>query len=331
VKRVAAAVVVVAALGCSGSSTDGGDASGSSDGGLTAQQACQDQANARCTRLQACAPGKMQTEFGDQGTCEARYALSCTNALAAPSTGATPAGTEACAQAYAGWECTDFLNDEHVLPACAQATGSVAAGGTCGFNGQCQSGFCAIAPSSRCGTCAAPPAPGDSCAQLTSCGPGLTCTADTQTCVVPAVQGAACGKGAPCGAGLSCVGEQPAKSVQGACQPAGAKAGATCDPTQQTAPNCDHNQGLACNTLTMQCARLVVADGGQPCGTNDVNDQTALCSASGVCTGATPGNPGTCTAAAADGASCSAQGGPGCMFPARCVTSTCQPSSSSCP
>lgn len=327
-RNIAWALVGLAAAACSGS---GGG------GGVSAQQACQDEAHQRCTRLEACAPGRIQTQFGDEGTCESRYALTCTSALAAPNQGNTPATLEACAQAIPGWACTDFLDDQNAPSACVQQTGSVASGGACGFAGQCQSGYCAIAPNALCGTCAAPPSAGDSCAQLSTCGQGLFCTEDTQTCVVVAAQGAACGKGAPCGASLFCVGENATKGVQGTCQPAVAQAGASCDPTGQSGPGCDHNQLLACNTQTKQCATLTVAGSGQPCGTNDVDGQTALCGAGGVCTGASTGKPGTCTAAAADGAACDAQSGPGCMLLSRCVSAgdggtagTCQTSSASC-
>jgi hypothetical protein len=339
--RIASAAIGLAAMACSGSTAggiSGGDVGGSSSGGgLTAQQACQDRAHALCTRYAGCAPERILVLYGDEPTCEARNASNCTNALSAPSTANTPAATEACAQAYAGWSCTDFIDNENLPTACAPRNGSVAGGGACGFNGQCQSGFCAIAPTSLCGTCATPPAAGDSCAQLTSCGPGLVCTTDTMTCVVLAAQGAACGKGAPCGDGLYCVGEQPTKEVQGSCQPAVEQLGGACDPTGQTGPGCDRNQLLTCDVPTKQCATIAVGVGGQPCGTNDVNGQTALCSGNGLCIGSSTGTPGTCTAAAADGAACDTQNGPGCQLLARCVVTsdgetagTCQLSSSSC-
>ena len=327
-------VLGVALTACSSSTTTGtGDGGG---GGISAQQACQDEAHARCTRYQSCAPGRVAIQYGDEGTCESRYAANCVTALSAPSNGNTPTLAEGCGQAFAVWDCTDFLNDANIPAACAQATGSIATGTACSFAGQCQTGFCAIPPSASCGVCAAPPSAGDSCAQLSTCGPGLVCTTDTQTCVALAAQGATCGKGAPCGAGLSCVGSQPANDVAGTCQPAGAQAGAACDPTVQTSAGCDRNQLLACNTQTKQCAALTVAAAGQPCGTNDVNDQTAFCSSNGVCSSTAANMPGTCTAAAADGAACDTQNGPGCMLLSRCVVSgsgtagTCQVSPATC-
>jgi hypothetical protein len=337
VKTVASVVMGLVVVACSGTSTTGGDGGG---GGVSVQQACQDQSHARCTLLQSCSPERIQAQFGDEPTCEQRYTENCVTSLGAPSTGNSATITEGCSQAFASWACTDFLNDENIPPACAQVTGSIATGAACGFPGQCQSGFCAIAPDAACGVCDSPPAAGDSCAQLTTCGAGLVCTTDTFTCVVLAAQGASCGKGAPCGAGLSCVGANASKSIQGTCQTSVAQSGAACDPTGQTSAGCERNQLLTCNTQSKECAALTVAAGGQPCGTNDVNDQTALCSANGVCTGqgtGTPPTPGTCTAAAADGAACDTVNGPGCMLLSRCVVTsdagtagTCQLSSASC-
>jgi hypothetical protein len=230
-----------------------------------------------------------------------------------------------------------MLNDANIPVPCTRKTGTVANGAACAVPGQCQSGFCAILPTSACGVCAPQPAAGDSCAQVSTCGPGLVCTTDTQTCVVLGGQGAPCGMGAPCGAGLSCVGANASQGTLGMCLPAVAQAGATCDPTGQAAAGCDRNQLLTCNTQMKQCAALTVAAAGQPCGTNDVANQTALCSANGVCTGASAGMPGSCTAAAADGSPCDTQVGPGCMTLSRCITSsdasttgTCEVAASTC-
>lgn len=347
IKRLAS-VVFGLLVGCGGSSaapgggdgggggTDGGGG-GDAGGGITADQACADTAHARCTLLESCSAVRVQVVYGDEATCESRIKQNCVNALAAPSTGNTPAATEACAQAYAGWACADFLDGANVPQACAQVTGSLASGAACEFAGQCQSGFCAIVPGAACGTCAAPPKAGDSCAQLTTCGnnAGLTCTQDTQTCVVLAAQGAACGKGAPCGTGLSCVGADAATSTQGTCQAAGTQAGATCDPQLKTAAGCSRDAGLTCNAQSKQCATITVVGGSQPC--DDVNNQAQLCSAGGQCTETAAGKTGTCTAAAADGAACDTQAGPPCLSPARCIASgtgtagTCQlPTASAC-
>jgi hypothetical protein len=306
------------ALACGGTTVVGAAGSGTG-AGSTASQACADEAHQRCTRLQACSATDVQIRYGSESACEAGEARSCLSTLAQPSNGKTPAAVEACAQAYAGWTCTDYLNDENIPPACQQKTGPFPDGTVCAVSGQCQTGFCAIAPAASCGTCTALPVAGASCAQLTSCGAGLTCTSDTMTCVALGAESAACGTGAPCGAGLSCVGADAATSTQGICQAAVEALGATCDPAQKSGPGCDRNAGLVCNGTSKTCQAIVLAAAGQPCG--DVGQQTAACSTEGVCTGASGSTPGTCTAAAAEGAACDTGSGTTCIEPGRCVGS----------
>ncbi|HEY6458688.1 MAG TPA: hypothetical protein VIY73_01015 [Polyangiaceae bacterium] len=325
--------VALLAVACSSSSGGGagsgdGGGGGEGGGGLTVAQACGDRATQYCSRLAACSAERLQVTYGDEPTCVTRQTANCTASQGAPSTGASPQTAEACAQAYPSWDCNDFLSNLNVPAACKQQTGSLAGGATCSVPAQCQSGFCAITPGASCGTCAAAPASGASCAQLTTCGQGLDCTADTQTCIAEGGQGASCGKGAPCSALFTCVGADNAKGVTGTCQSSLTTAGATCDPSQQSTPGCDRNSVLTCNTQSKVCSTLVVATGGQPCGTNDVDDQTVVCGTNGVCTGSTagtsttPGTPGTCTAAAAEGAACDLANGPGCLQLARCVVTS---------
>jgi hypothetical protein len=323
VKRIAAAIVPLAlVVACNGSS------GGASTSGVSAAQACADNAHQRCLQLQACSSTDVQLRYGDEGTCETRETYSCTEALAEPLIGNTPSAVEACAGEYAGWACADYEDDQNPPQACQQQLGPVIDGGPCALDGQCVSGFCAIAPGSACGTCAEVPAAGASCAQLTSCGPTLACTLDTHACVVIGVRGAACGRGAICGIGLSCVGANPATGAHGTCQIAGDTTGAACDPVQKTHPGCDRDAGLVCNSMSKTCQPVVVAPAGQPCG-DDVGGQAVYCQANGFCTGATATTPGTCTAAAADGAACDWANGPGCVIPARCIgtsgtSGTCQ-------
>jgi hypothetical protein len=271
----------------------------------------------------------MALRYASQSACESREAADCTSALAASLNGNTPDAVEGCAGAYAGWDCADYLGDENIPTACRQQLGPVANGGGCAVDGQCQSGFCATAPGAPCGACAAPPKAGGSCAELTSCGPGLVCTQDTFACVAPGVRGSACGKGAVCGAGLSCVGASPATEKPGTCAPAGEHAGAPCDPTLAKGTGCDRDAGLVCSATSHVCEPLVVAAIGQACG-GDVGGQPVDCEAEGICVGAMAAKPGTCKAAAADGAPCDAVHGPGCELPARCIgrggttSGTCQ-------
>jgi hypothetical protein len=315
-RRIAVTVLASALLACGGSSTSPGSRGSS---GPSAAQACAELGNAECARLETCSPTDMILRYGDSATCTARVTANCTTSLAAASTGNSPVHTEACSQAYPGWPCTDYLNDLDVPTACQQQTGSVGAGGGCAFPGQCQSGFCAIAPGAACGTCAAQPTLGSSCAGITTCGPGVVCTSDTQTCVVVAASGGACGTGQPCGVGLSCVGSDATTNTQGTCQPDSETVGAVCDPLLKAGGHggCDRANGLVCNSMTTQCAAIAVATAGQPCG--DVNDQNSPCGTNGVCMGASGTTPGTCTGAAADGTGCDTTAGPGCLDLSRCI------------
>jgi hypothetical protein len=304
------------------------DASGTATSAVNAAQACADNARQRCARLQTCSPTDVELRYGSVSTCEARETKNCTTSLAEPLNGNTPAAVEACSGAYADWACVDYLNGVNIPLSCRQQLGPVISGGFCALDGECESGFCAITPGAPCGACTAPPKVGASCARLTSCGAGLTCTPDTATCVPFGVRGSACGKGAVCGVGLSCVGVDVTPNTQGLCQPAGQKVGVPCDPTSRTAAGCDRNAGMVCNTTSNTCQKVVVASLGQPCG-NDVGDQLAYCQADGACTGGSSATPGRCTAAAADGAKCDLVAGPACVIPARCIghggtSGTCQ-------
>ncbi|HZU85408.1 MAG TPA: hypothetical protein VE987_20895 [Polyangiaceae bacterium] len=322
VRRSFLLFLVVVAAGCSSSSST------TSPPGPTDMQACADEAQASCTHLQSCSPADLAARYGDETTCENGLKTNCENALAAPSTGNDPSKTEGCAKAYAGWACADFLNNESIPRACEQATGALAGGAACAFPGQCSSGFCAIVPGRACGVCAPAPAPGDSCAQLTTCGPGLVCTTDTQTCAVFGASGAPCGKGAPCGAGLSCVGASAAAPAMGSCQAAVGASGAPCDPTQRSSAGCDRSAGLVCNAATKTCVALVFASGGQACG--DVANQNTPCGASGQCSTSASGMMGTCTAAALAGSPCDLVNGPPCIPPARCIVDSDGQSSGTC-
>ncbi len=336
--------------------------SGPTTTNVSAAQACADNAHERCTRLQTCSPTDTVLRYGSESACETRETDSCTMSLSEPLNGNTPTAVEACAGAYAGWACADYLDNTRIPPACKQQLGPIIPGGSCAIDGQCQSGFCAILPGASCGTCAAVPKVGASCALLLGCGPGLACTTDTAKCVAFGVRGSPCGKGAVCGVALTCVGANLATGVQGTCQPAGENAGQACDPTGKTGAGCDRNAGLTCNAgmpvldggpddgfeagsgdgfeagveggvaeagvPARTCQPVVVAAARQPCG-NDVGGQPVYCEEEGACIGATGSTPGTCVAAAADGAACDLAGGPGCIVPARCIgnggtAGTCQ-------
>jgi hypothetical protein len=281
---------------------------------MTADLACQDVASARCARLDACGTNTVHLRFGDSATCVSRQKMSCLEGLSATSTGATPDTVEACAKALPSVTCNDLFNNT-VSSTCQAQIGKLGTGEACVFNGQCRSQFCATAKNALCGECMAQPEGGDSCASLTSCGPGLKCVNQGTVCASEVTQtGDACDRDDPCGSGFSCVGARPAAMMQGTCQPAVTLAGASCDPLHQTGSGCDPNLGLVCDVASSVCVAVTVVDAGRAC------DATAIvCSASGTCVIPTGASLGTCVAAAADGAVCDTSLGPDCMNLSRCV------------
>jgi hypothetical protein len=282
---------------------------------ITNDQACADSATARCQRYAACGVAVPELRYGDVPTCETRINRSCLAALTAANTGHTTATVEACANAIPTWSCEDFLNNENLPEPCWQKLGSTSPGGACQYPGQCQTGFCAIAPGQTCGVCRTQPALGDSCKALTTCGQGLTCTSDTTTCVFFGGVGDACGTGAICGAALICVGANTTTGELGTCQAAVGTLAAPCIPTPGGGPGCDRNAGLSCNSQSMQCAPAVIATPGQSCAF--ANNQQVYCASAASCTD--PANGARLCASAEDGAKCDLVAGPPCVPPARCI------------
>jgi hypothetical protein len=285
------------------------------DSGPTADQACSQVAQARCSLRSMCSNGTRVTQnYGDMNTCVAREKINCLNGLGAPSTGNSPSAVVTCASVLPTEACSDFfLNDQ---PMQCVVTGKLAMGAACGFSGQCATTFCAIPKGVACGTCQPLPVAGASCATI-GCGRGLECDNNTMTCVAPAGMGAQCSRAQPCGSGLSCVGAS--MTVMGTCQPTGNNAGVTCDPRQQTAPGCNGEIGLYCNRVTMKCALTTYTAAGQPCGTDMTSGNVTGCASGGMCVGASATALGMCVAPAADGAACDTANGPPCLAPARCI------------
>ena len=314
-------LTIIALAGCGSSSsksTDGGpDADASS--GPTIQQACSDVAQAECTKRMSCSGSDSITRaFGTMENCIAREVLSCTNGLAAPQTGNSPTLVEQCVAAFATYSCSDFFNNNPPAP-CA-ATGPRATGAVCAFNGQCASGYCAGIKGASCGTCQAPPAPGTSCL-ASACGHGQTCAQGTMMCEALGALNASCDATDPCGEGLTCVGAVASTSTPGTCQAAIETAGMACGGTM---PGCDGTNGLFCGgpSGTKTCMAITYVGDNIPCG--DLSSTShAECTAGGCYTSTGPagaGETGTCKSDAADGTACDTVLGPGCITPARCVT-----------
>jgi hypothetical protein len=293
----------------------------SAPSGPTAEQVCADLAQARCNKRVNCTNAldpigiNLERNYKDAAECKAREALACVNGLAAPSTGNSPDAVEKCVAAYANYSCADFLDNEP--PADCMPKGSRTMGQPCTFNAQCDSGFCSGNKTAACGTCAAPPVAGSSCA-ASNCAHGQQCVPSTTLCQDRVPMGGSCDADHPCASGLSCAGDT--KMMMGTCQTAVSTVGAACGAAM---PGCLGSQGLACTgpAGAKTCATMVFAGDGMPCGLM-ADGSRVDCTAGDCYTNiglATGADLGACKANALDGAPCDAVLGPPCITPARCV------------
>lgn len=293
---------------------------------LSKEQACTDLATARCGTLMTCSMADLDRRWPDTDTCEAREKLACMDSLAAPQTAATPTTVKACADALPQSSCDAFLSGVMPPMACLPQHGPRAMGAACSFSAECASGFCSVADDALCGTCAATPAPGASCA-TSGCGPTMICVKSTMTCQVPVAAAGACSKDQPCENGLSCVGAT--MTTMGTCQAEVATAGGACDPKQMTGPGCSTAAGLTCDTQMLMCVPQPLAAATQPCGL--IGTTRTACKAGASCSIPQGETMGVCVAPAADGGPCNSDVGPFCETPAKCVGGTCQlPGSMTC-
>jgi hypothetical protein len=301
--------------------------------GVSATQACADEAHAVCLQRSACSNGfGISKNYPDETTCETRTAAACVVALGATGTALTPALIEACVAALPGESCAD-LYDLDPVAACLPPAGTFQADAGCGVAAQCATTFCAVASNQPCGTCQPLPAPGASCQVPGDCGRDLACTTAGQ-CATYAANGASCLTGVqPCAAGLWCVGDVPATTTTGTCQAAGATVGAACDGSHKTLPGCDNALGLVCvpsaaGATVGTCAAIVLKAPGAVCGFVGASPITGFadCQAGGLCV------KGLCVAPAADGAACDSDAtiGPPCLAPAKCVPSTSGATAGTC-
>ncbi len=254
-----------------------------------------------------CASLYVGIQYGDVATCTTRLKIACTNALNAPSTGATAGQAESCASAVGSAACADVLG-RNPPGACKTVAGSLADGTACGDDAQCSGKNCRASVGSTCGACSTRAAAGGACSSSGDCDYGFTCA--NKVCVTPGAAGAMCDVGHPCATSFACKG--------GTCVQRQA-AGATCDVAAQ---DCDNLSGLYCDPKTKVCAKAQLAAAGAACGIT--SNGYFYCSASGVCRQTSATMPGTCVAAAADGASCDDAMGPGCLPPATCSGGVCK-------
>ena len=320
----ASAVLLAACASCSSSSTKGfgGSSSGSGSGsgggsggsdsgmmeaGVSPTQACMDMATAACAQLSNCTPFGLQVAYGDAMTCAQRAALACMPMIGASGSTVTPGQIEQCAQATMTQTCEEWLDNSQ--PSACTFTGSLVVGAACGTSSQCQTGYCALAPASICGTCRTRAGAGQTgpdggavCGVDADCAATLLCASGT--CVAPAGVGSACSTKQPCSRTLSCI-------------------GSTCaTPLTLTAPSCaaftdcDGSTGLICNTNTKKCIQTATATAGQACGI--VSGGLTACTGGASCANVSTQGQGTCHQPAADGAPCGLD--VACTGPAVCTT-----------
>jgi len=292
--------------------------------GTTMQQACQSLAQAQCAKRMSCSNAIDATgasvvrSFGTLAACETREELACMNGLAAPKSGNTVATVEECVAAFPAYACTDFFNGNP--PAACAPTGPGPNGTSCAFNAQCTSGYCSGTKYAICGTCAMPPAPGDSCA-TSACGHDQVCVGASTECEPEGAIGAACDDADPCGDGSSCVGNDTATSTPGICMTSIEQMSSPCGGNTMAA--CDGTEGLFCGGTAgaKTCMSITYVGDGMPCG-DLTSTSHAECIAGGCYTKTGPagsGDMGTCKADVTDGSPCDTALGPSCQTPARCV------------
>jgi hypothetical protein len=273
--------------------------------GLSNDQACTDSANARCAKIDECSSNGVAAGYGTLAVCIKRTHDNCVASLAAPGTGNSAQAVEDCAKALPAETCQDFEQGNPVA-ACKQVLGLKVDDASCGFNGQCQTGFCGVMTGNLCGTCAEVPVAGDSCAAVPACGSDMTCTPQLLCEDVVASGGTCDGLNQVCAPNYQCV--IAAGATTGTCQEAATASGDACDPNKQTAPGCDGRKGLYCDSSSGHCAAITYVEAGSSCAGAGI-----------ACTSGASCFSTVCVALAIEGEACDIDEGPGCMAPDRCV------------
>jgi hypothetical protein len=292
-QRIADAAVD--ALGDSSAPTDSGAGSDdvqAVDAALA--NACAEFAEGICGDLSICSANELPLPalYGDLPTCEVRIQSNCMTGFGATGSTQTVAQIEACGEALNNVTvtCAQFRSGAYG-GACTLSPGTVATGGPCAFDNQCQSSFCAIPPNEVCGTCQPPTTAGGSCVSG-DCSAGQVCYQPTSACI--AVESVA---------------------NYGACQVV-----TQCDYIRLSTA-CDMEAGTC--TLTERTAYPADAGcGRQAPGSATIGTEVILCPGSGSCSAAT--FPGSCSPAAPDNGACTYDGGLNCMPPAVCVSGVCK-------
>ncbi len=275
-----------------GGGTEGGGDGGT--GGTSADKACADNASQYCTQLSMCSQFLLQTQYGDEITCEQAVQPGCKDALAAPGTGWTGDKLETCIAARAKLTCEQFFYAKPYPNVCTPSgkLGNAA----CRYDAQCGTGYCRIPSGMMCGKCVQREATGGLCQTSDDCDGNLMCAMGT--CAAPSMLNGPCSASMPCAQGLQCVGGTciVAGGVDAGCGDAGGV--------------CDYNLGAVCTGSA--CGAIPVDTAGGSC-SGPPMDQ---CPSSSVCM------QGFCTPPVADMQSCDAGSIP-CAPPDTCNMGTC--------
>ncbi len=300
----AASLALFATFGCQDES--------SSEDASAEESACSHAAAANCAKQDECRAELATKLFGSRANCEQRYREQCLASLGAPSAASSPESVDECAAANDAASCAEY-RAAGPLDACLPVPGEREDGTACALNSECLSGYCRTPLGSACGSCAALPVAGDTCADTGDCGPtSLYCHPDSSTCQVYATAGEACSREVRCAPGSSCVGPMPA--MAGTCVANTEEPGAACSRDQ--GPPCERALDLYCDETAGTCATAMEVAEGEACGT--IERVLYRCAAGLLCF-APEGGAGTCQAPAADGAACDVTNGPPCLQPARCT------------
>ena len=262
-----------------------------------------------CQRGFECAPALLEPSYG--GTleaCIAREAPSLAPIADLPGVTVTPEQLRACGDSLGAASCSVFRRSvfgNAPTPEC-DLRGTQPAGAPCAHYAQCQSGICLKAAGETCGECRDPVPAGGACQEWLVCGPGSGCAGGVCAPLVEA--GGACGDKLPCHDDLACLND-----VCSAALTAGS-------PCTSVLGQCDKYGGVACDPTTSLCVQAGIAQVGEACGVTDhglflCHDADCLPSLLF----------GTCTAKAADGASCDMAQGPTCRFHSICHAGICVP------
>lgn len=273
----------------------------------TPEEACPELMKAYCKKYAECFPFAASIGYPDVATCETRVLPICLKLASATGSKVTGNALAACATTFNNASCMDFVGSKDPSQLCNFPAGTVAAGGACGYDVQCQGLYC-NKDNGDCGKCGTRGQIGAECVDQADCDKGLACVgaAGASKCAAYLALDAVCSTASgsvPCHPTLACRGgkcSQPAQENE------------TCSMGSK---ECNSLQGLICPT-SGKCTASATATLGQPCGLQGITYVS--------CKGGTwcDSSQKKCMAAAIDGAACSSSGAK-CLAPSSCLNNTC--------